>query len=77
MWTDFDELPTTGEVARRLAKELGCGLTEGQITGIRRRRPEINPTLWRGRARWSAADVEALRVYLVTRGWAHGEAKSA
>jgi hypothetical protein len=75
MWTDYDELPTTGQVARQLGKELDIGLTEGQIAGIKRRRADISPVIWRGLARWRDEDVAALRDYLVTRGWAGREAQ--
>lgn len=52
------ELPQTGYVAQLFE------LSEGQLNGILRRRPEIKPPVARGRKRWRPEDIEALAEYL-------------
>lgn len=64
---DVERLPGTGEVARRLTKELGRTVSEGAIQQVLRRRPEINPPLVNRRRRWRAEDVKALLDYMRSR----------
>ena len=67
MSTNAEHLPGTGEVARRLAEDLGRPLSEGAVQQILRRRPEISPPVMNRRRRWRPQDVTALRVYLESR----------
>lgn len=57
----LDQLPMTGEVARRLTQELGVPISECLVNGILRRTPAIAPPIKNRRRRWRPEDVAALR----------------
>lgn len=62
MTKDLTQLPTTGEVARRL------GVSEARVQTVLRTTPEIRPPLAGGKRRWRPEDVTALEARLAELG---------